>query len=182
MAAKIEDVRRTTSDFKAAGDVIYLLGATYNELGGSELYRLFGELGANVPVVRQKEAKALYLKVMEANQRRLIESSHDLSDGGLAVAVAECAFGSDFGADINLTPLCRRLSVPAALFSESHSRFLVTARPELQADFESLFGGMATRLGYVTTETNVNIVNGSQRFINLPVKTLLEAWKNGLIW
>ncbi|MDY0093289.1 MAG: AIR synthase-related protein [Candidatus Vecturithrix sp.] len=183
MAVKIEDVRQTvTSDFKAAGDGIYLLGATYDELGGSELYRLFGELGANVPVVRKEEAKRLYLKVMEANRRRLIESSHDLSDGGFAVAVAECAFGSGLGADINLAPLCRRLSIPAALFSESHSRFLVTARPELQADFEALFGGMATRLGYVTAETKLHITNGNEQLVNLPVETLLEAWKNGLIW
>ncbi|GAK53142.1 phosphoribosylformylglycinamidine synthase II [Candidatus Moduliflexus flocculans] len=181
MVAKIEDVRQTvTSEFKADGDAVYLLGATYDELGGSEFYRLFGELGANVPVVRKDAAKALYLKVMEANQAHLIESSHDLSDGGLAVAVAECAFGGDFGAALDLAPLCQSLSVPAALFSESHSRFLVSVRPERQAEFEAHFGGMATRLGRVTLETNLKITNGNEPLVNLPVETLLKAWKNGL--
>ncbi len=105
MTAKIEDVRRTiTSDFKQEGDVVYLLGETYDELGGSEFYQLFGELGANVPQVRFEQAKALYILMGEANDQGLIQSCHDLSDGGLAVALAEATFGYGFGAEVELPP------------------------------------------------------------------------------
>ena len=103
MTAKVEDVRRTiTSDFKQADDVVYLLGETYDELGGSEFYQLFGELGANVPQVRFEHAKALYVLIGEANAQNLIQSCHDLSDGGLAVALAEATFGYGFGAEVEL--------------------------------------------------------------------------------
>ncbi|MCK4957077.1 MAG: phosphoribosylformylglycinamidine synthase, partial [Candidatus Cloacimonetes bacterium] len=98
MVAKIDDVRKTiTSNFKAKDDLIYVLGKTYNELGGSEFYRLFNELGANVPKVRRDDAMKLYKNVMQANDKNLIESSHDISDGGLAVTVVESAFGGQFG-------------------------------------------------------------------------------------
>ncbi|RLC50671.1 MAG: phosphoribosylformylglycinamidine synthase, partial [Candidatus Cloacimonadota bacterium] len=75
MVAKIEDVRKTvTSNFKAEGDLIYLLGKTYDELGASDFYKLFGELGANVPKVRKEKAKQLYEKMAIANELNLIES------------------------------------------------------------------------------------------------------------
>ncbi|MBC7449015.1 MAG: phosphoribosylformylglycinamidine synthase, partial [Hymenobacteraceae bacterium] len=103
MTAKMEDVRRAvTSDFQQADDVIYLLGETYNELGGSEYYALHGHLGTNVPKVNFFAAKALYVLVGEAHAARLLQNCHDLSDGGLAVALAECCFGYDHGAEITL--------------------------------------------------------------------------------
>lgn len=124
MTAKIEDVRRTiTSDFKQADDVVYLLGETYDELGGSEFYQLFGELGANVPIVRFEEAKALYTLMGQANEQSLIQSCHDVSDGGLAVALAEATFGYGFGAEVELPA---GLPVHVQLFSESHSRFVAS--------------------------------------------------------
>ncbi|NOZ36189.1 MAG: phosphoribosylformylglycinamidine synthase, partial [Chlorobi bacterium] len=89
MAAKIKDVRNTiTSDFKAEGDLIYQVGITYNELGASEFYKLFNELGANVPKVRKEQAKDTYLKMMQANEQDLIVSAHDISDGGMLTALA----------------------------------------------------------------------------------------------
>ena len=103
MVAKLDDVRKTvTSNFKAEGDLIYVLGKTYDELGASEFYKLFDELGANVPRVRKVEALKLYNTVIKANEQSLIESCHDLSDGGMVVAISESAVGTDFGAIINL--------------------------------------------------------------------------------
>ena len=180
MTAKIADVRETiTSDFKAAGDAMYQLGATYDELGGSEFYKLFGELGANVPLVRKEAAKALYVKVMAAHDERLIASSHDLSDGGLAVALAECAFGTGFGAEIDLAPF-QHLSAAAALFAESHSRFVVTVKPEHCARFEAMFGDMATRLGTVSDAPVLRIQQHGAPLIHADVDALLAAWNNGL--
>ncbi len=180
MVAKIEDIRNTvTSDFKAAGDLIYQLGRTYDELGASEFYALFGELGANVPQVRKEQAKELYLKVMQANEQHLIESSHDLSDGGLAVALAECTFGTVFGVNLELDNF-EKLSVQAILFSESHSRFVVSVKPENQTTFEAIMGTDAFRLGCVTNTGHIVVTSQERRILDIPVTTLLNAWHKGL--
>ncbi len=180
MTAKLNDVRHTvTSNFKAEGDLIYQLGATYNELGASEYYRLMGELGANVPKVRKADAKALYLKVIAANADQLIESSHDLSDGGLAVAIAESCFGGQLGANISLDAF-QNLSLAAILFSETHSRFAVSIRPENKATFEKLMGKSATYLGKVTQAQNLQIQHNHQSIINLSIEQLLGAWQRSL--
>ena len=182
MSAKVEDVRQTiTSDFKQAGDVIYLLGETYDELGGSEFYQLFGELGANVPQVRFAAAKALYVLVGEANEQGTIQSCHDLSDGGLAVAVSECCFGTDtLGAELDLGGLLAgELALPALLFSESHSRFVVSVAPEDIWAFESIFEERATRIGVVTDGGQLRIRHAGQAVISMKTAALRAAWING---
>ncbi|UYZ62664.1 phosphoribosylformylglycinamidine synthase subunit PurL [Hymenobacter weizhouensis] len=177
MTAKIEDVRRTiTSDFKQADDVIYLLGETYDELGGSEFYQLFGELGANVPQVRFEQAKELYRLVGEANDRNLIQSCHDLSDGGLAVALAEATFGYGFGAEVELP---QELPVHVQLFSESHSRFVATVAPEDVVAFEQHFGQRATRLGRVTADGQLHVRQTGKTIIAASTAALRHAWTNG---
>jgi phosphoribosylformylglycinamidine synthase len=177
MTAKVDDVRNTvTSEFKAAGDLVYQLGTTYNELGASEFYKLYDALGANVPKVRKEDAKALYLKVMEANAAGWIESSHDISDGGLAVTVVESAFGGALGVDISLDTL-GDLPTHVKLFSESHSRFVVSIRPENQASFEALMGDKASYLGKVSSDKQVKIA----QLIDLPTEALLEAWSGRLL-
>ena len=181
MTAKMPDVRRSvTAEFKADGDLVYQLGTTYDELGGSELYRLFGELGAQVPRIRKEAAKALYLKIMEANRQGLIASSHDLSDGGLAVALAESAFGGQFGASLNLNQLDRSLSTAVLLFSESHSRFVVSVPPAHQAAFEAILGVDAHYLGTVTAHRRLVIHRGEAQVINQSIRDLEQAWSSGL--
>jgi phosphoribosylformylglycinamidine synthase len=180
MTAKIDDVRKTvTSEFKVAGDLVYQLGETYDELGASEFYALHGQLGANVPKVRKEAAKELYLKVMEANHQGLIESSHDLSDGGLAVALAESAFGASLGAEINLNSLPQDLSNEALLFAESHSRFVVTVRPENKETFETIMGNRAFFLGK-TGGNQLSISRNGQNLIQTKVDALQKAWSSGL--
>jgi phosphoribosylformylglycinamidine synthase len=159
---------------------VYQLGTTYDELGASEFYTLYNELGANVPKVRKEAAKNLYLNVMKANAERLIESSHDLSDGGLAVTLVESAFGGEFGLEANLDTL-GDFSDVVKLFSESHSRFVVSIRPENKAAFEAIFGDKAFFLGEVKTEKNINITSNNNNLIDLPTETLLEAWAGGLV-
>ncbi|MCP4443025.1 MAG: phosphoribosylformylglycinamidine synthase [Aureispira sp.] len=181
MSSKIQDVRKTiTSEFKAAGDLVYVLGTTYDELGASEFYSLFGELGANVPLVHKEVAKTLYKKVMAANAKGLISSSHDISDGGLAVTLVESAFGGQLGVDVDLASL-GDLPLNAKLFSESHSRFVVSIRPEDKEAFEVLLGDQAYYLGTVTAATQVNIQDKGAAVVDLPVQELLESWSNGLI-
>jgi phosphoribosylformylglycinamidine synthase II len=181
MVAKIKDVRNTlTAEFKQAGDLIYLTGKTYDELGGSDFYKLFNKVGANVPVVRKEGAQRIYHKMMLAHEKNLLTSAHDLSDGGLTVALAESAFGGEMGASIELSD--NRLSVNADLFSESHSRFIVSVDPDDKDKFEKLFGDDATLLGKVSESPKVQIVKAGKMLIDLKNEALLNAWRGGLLF
>jgi phosphoribosylformylglycinamidine synthase len=201
MVAKIADVRRTlTSEFKSSGAAIYLIGRTYNELGGSEFYSLFGELGANVPRVRKEDAKRIYQKMMRANDLDLIESSHDLSDGGLAVAVAECAIGSGLGADLSIETGGKSssgaqddskadresgrdsssLSTNAVLFSESHSRFVVSVSSENKDRFEEVMGSECSLIGEVSEQDRFRVSIDGLEVIDLALSEIESVWARGL--
>jgi len=177
MAAKIKDVRNTiTSDFKAEGDLIYQVGTTYDELGASEFYKLYKELGANVPKVRKEQAKALYLNMMKANELELISSAHDISDGGMLSALAECVIGTDFGAKVIIDNL-RQINTNAKLFAESHSRFIVSIKPENKDAFEMLFNGKAYYLGEVSENKDLIVEENDKEVVSKKVKDLTESWR-----
>jgi len=179
MVARLEDVRKvTTSDFKASGDVIYLLGETYDELGASELYRLLGTVGRNVPRVRKEKAMDLYRRMGTLHDQGMLQSSHDLSDGGLAVSLAESTFGTGFGADVRLPN--SPLGPLVLLYSESHSRFLVTLKAEDEPQFLAVVGNRGVRLGCVTKAPRLEVRANDELLMDLPVETLLHCWKNGL--
>ncbi len=179
MAAKMDDVRvAITSDLKAAGDRVYLVGTTYDELGASEYYHLHGHLGANVPRVRREAARALYLKVQEATAAGLVQSCHDLSDGGLAVALAETAFGGGFGVEGTLDD--QGLPTAAQLFSESHSRFVMSVRPEDADRFEAIIGDQARRLGDVTLSPRLILRRRGSAVVDATLDDLLDAWNRGV--
>ncbi len=180
MASKIKDVRKTlTSDFKAVGDLIYQIGITYNELGASEFYKLFDKLGANVPKVRKEEAKDTYLKMMSAHENDILISAHDISDGGMIIALAECVIGTDFGAEITLNSI-KNLSLNVKLFSESHSRFIVSVKPEHIDAFEMLFNGKAFYLGKVSDRKKLIVEENNEVIINKKVEELMNAWRTKL--
>ncbi|MDA3812771.1 MAG: AIR synthase-related protein [Candidatus Cloacimonetes bacterium] len=180
IVAKIDDVRRTvTSNFKVEGDLIYILGETYNELGASEFYKLFGELGKNVPKVRIENADRLYKKIMKANELALIASCHDLSDGGLATAITECTFTDNSGADIELGALSG-IGVNVALFSESHSRFIVSVNLDNKKKFEEILTKDAFYLGKVTSDNKLLINSNGEKLIDTSTNDLQSAWGKGL--
>jgi phosphoribosylformylglycinamidine synthase len=179
MVAKLADIRKVvTAEFKAAGDLIYLVGKTYDELGGSEFYKLFGELGANVPKVRKEDAKRIYQKMMNAHDENLLLSSHDISDGGLAVTLMESAFDGDLGVDINIEN--SDLSINAELFSESHSRFVVSIDPARKDEFEKLMGDDCRRLGAATEDKKISINIDGDNIIDESTDNLIEVWRNAL--
>ncbi|MEA3499761.1 MAG: AIR synthase-related protein, partial [Candidatus Marinimicrobia bacterium] len=175
MVSQIEDVRKcVTSDFKKENDLIYLVGKTYNELGGSVFYQLFNELGANVPKVRKNDAKRIYEKMMEANSISLIESSHDISNGGLAVTIIESAFDGNMGADISL--MKNEIGINAELFSESHSRFVVSIQPKNQNQFEKIFGNDCKMIGKVTDNNMLRISENGNEIVEIKMDKLLDKW------
>jgi len=182
---KINDVRQaTTMDVKRPGDLVYVLGLTRDERGGSEYYAMRGELGRNVPKVDAKSALERYRALNTAQARGLVASCHDLSDGGLGVALAESAFAGGYGIQVELVqlPVAGDLRDDVLLFSESQSRLLVTVHPEHLAAFEELFAGQDCGLvGRVIEEQELLIFGREgQILVKSPLSNLKEAWQRPL--
>ena len=114
----------------------------------------------------------------KANEKGLIESAHDMSDGGLAVALAESAFGGNKGCSIDIP--ATEIGALAELFAESHSRFVVTVPESNAKAFEKLFADDCRKLGYVNDEENMTIVIDGKEVIQSKIRDLFEAWSNGL--
>ncbi|MCL5808576.1 MAG: AIR synthase-related protein [Deltaproteobacteria bacterium] len=182
---KMEDVRKAvTMDVKKPGDLVYILGKTFRELGGSEWYALHGAIGNAVPKVDAKTAKTRYEALHRAISAGLVASCHDCSDGGLGVALAETAFAGGLGLEIDLK------AVPAEgitrndelLFSESQSRFVVTVSPGAREAFEALLAGPdCARIGTVISEgvLKANGLSGT-RIIEEELAALKAAWQRPL--
>ncbi|HXW60312.1 MAG TPA: AIR synthase-related protein, partial [Myxococcota bacterium] len=179
IVSAIPDVRVTlSSEWKNDGDLIYQVGKTYDELGASEFYAAHGFLGANVPVVRKKDAKRIYEKFAKAHERSLMKSAHDLSDGGLLVALAECSIGSGKGAFITITT--KELSHHALFFAESHSRFIVSVAREHQQAFEAIMSTDAILLGEVTKKPELYCTRAGQTLVQCSVEQMSNAWERNL--
>ena len=182
---KIDDVRRAvTMDAKRSGDLVYLLGQTRDELGGSEYYAMRQAIGRNVPVVDAASAMLRYRTINAAQAEELFASCHDLSDGGLGVALAETAFAGGCGLHVDLrqVPVSASLREDAVLFSESASRLLVTVHPAKQGRFEELFAGQACAcIGTVTDDNELRItgLNG-EILVCSAIAHLKEAWQSPL--
>ncbi len=178
MVAKIRDVRKVvTTEWKAEGDIVFLVGETHDELGRSIAAQLLDDPGGHAPRVRIPETRALYRLMASAHEKGLLASSHDLSDGGLAAALAEACLGANMGGAIEIPST--GLSAYAALYSESHARFVVSTRPEHEAELAALFGSRATRLGR-TGGDMLRVSFEGQRLFELPVSDLTRAYETSL--
>lgn len=181
----VPDIRIAVSmDVKAPGDPIYLVGKTYRELGGSEYYRLNGFVGNSVPKVRPGQARRTFKALTKAIDLGLVVACHDLSEGGLGVAVAEMAFSGGYGVEIDL----RRVPVDDLnredfiLFSESNSRFLVEVPEKCERDFEAVMrGAFYAKIGKVTKTLGLCIygLNGDV-VVDAAISELLACWKRFL--
>jgi phosphoribosylformylglycinamidine synthase len=182
---KIDDVRKAvTMDAKRAGDLLYVLGMTYRELGGSEWYAENGAIGNAVPEVHPRAAMALYRALHRAIEAGLVASCHDCADGGLGVALAETAFAGGLGLAVKLA------AVPAEgiarndelLFAESQSRFVVTVRPEVREAFEAcLAGAVIAPIGEVIDAAVLKIDGlAGTRIIEANLAALKAAWQKPL--
>ncbi|MBT9131809.1 phosphoribosylformylglycinamidine synthase [candidate division NPL-UPA2 bacterium Unc8] len=139
----ISDVRKCiTMDGKAPEDIIYILGETALELGGSEYLCLMGEehKAGRVPVVNGERAKLLYQRLYRAIEEGIISSAHSLSDGGLGVGLAKVAFAGELGMEVDLSKVPRKgvERDDFLLFSESASRFIITVSPKNARDFQEM--------------------------------------------
>ena len=179
--------KAVTMDCKEAGNLIYIVGATYQELGGSHYYANRGYIGSSVPKVQAEKGKKLMDALAGATQKGLVKACHDLSEGGIGVAAAEMAFAGGLGMKIELNKVPRgeiMVRDDFILFSESNSRFLVEVAPEDKAKFEKALKGVDfAQIGQVTMVKKLEVVG---RYDNVLVKAdideLKEAWQKPLRW
>jgi len=175
MVGLIEDIEHiTTQAFKNDGNRIFLIGDTKADFNGSELQKL--ELGKiegklmDFDLSVEKENQDNVLKAIKAG---LIESAHDLSEGGLAVGLMESVFDTALGFDVTVA------MDKALLFSETQSRFILTVKSENIAAFESLFGASATEIGTVTNDGSAKIA-AENEIIILSVKDVQTKWEEAI--
>ncbi len=182
----IRDVSRcVTMDPKAPGDLIYVLGETANEMGASEYYEMFGQVGANVPRVDFDRFNVVYKALQIAVENDLVASCHAVSRGGLGVHLAYSAMAGGMGMEVDLTALPVNtdrgpLYPETLLFSESAGRLIVTLAPQNRAVFEKLCKGIALGcIGQVLDQHQPLIIKGKNhlKLVDLPVSSIETAFQ-----
>jgi phosphoribosylformylglycinamidine synthase len=174
-------------DAKKAPNLLFIVGETKNELGGSHYYRVHGQLGANVPTVDLETAPKIAESIATSIAQGLVVSCHDCSEGGLAVALAEMAFAGGVGieADLRGLPTSRDCSrVDTQLFSESNCRYIVEVEPGNYDAFAKLMLNLPFgQIGKVTANKTLGIkAESGETVIELDVDSLKRAWQEPLDW
>ncbi|MEL3973895.1 phosphoribosylformylglycinamidine synthase subunit PurL [Rossellomorea oryzaecorticis] len=179
MVGLVEDLDHiTTQSFKEAGDLIYTIGETRAEFGGSELQKLTeGKIFGQAPAIDLKVELRRQMQLLEAIQKGLVASAHDIAEGGLAVALAESAFGTKgLGAEIFVNGDCH----VSELFSETQSRFLVSVKPENREEFERLVGEAKT-VGAVKEDGEITVASRQgEILIQATAEELESAWRGAI--
>jgi len=182
MVGLLEDVaKRCTQSFKEAGDVIVLLGSTYDELGGSEyLAVIHGLVKGKPPALDLEREKAVQRTVLTAIRQGLLRSAHDLSEGGLAVALAESTFENLIGAEIHLTTAGLRKD--SLLFGESQSRIVVSLPQEklpILQEIAEQHNVPLQVIGRIGGE-RLKICLDAEPVVDLGVKELHAIWREAI--
>ncbi len=179
----IPDVAATAvgSDFKAAGGTLYLLGESHPELGGSEYFRVHQGLGRDVPKVEPGRSRRLMVALGRAMRAGLVSACHDLSEGGLGVALAEMAIGGGLGCRVSLgkAPGATQFSRDDfLLFSESNSRFICEVRAANRREFERVMGHLPSApIGRVSDSGRIQVTGlGGKVVVDLDVTEARSAW------
>lgn len=170
----------TTQGFKAEGDAIYVLGYTRAELGGSEFQAIIhGVSEGRPPELNLDTEKKLLGGVLKAIQSGLVQSAHDVSEGGLAAALAESCISGNVGASVQWSTDLRN---DVALFSESQSRIVLSVSPDHKNALEKLLqeaGVPFTALGVVGgNKLSINI-NGASA-LEESVEALKSVWEDAI--
>ncbi|MCL1702910.1 phosphoribosylformylglycinamidine synthase subunit PurL [Lysinibacillus sp. Bpr_S20] len=178
MVGLIEDLAHvTTQEVKASGDVVFVIGDTNTEFGGSELQKLVnnGVISGKAPAIDLQIEAARQQALLTAIKAGIVQSAHDVAEGGLAVALAETTFGANgLGLDVTLTG-----SATTALFSETQSRFVVTVKEENAAAFVEIVKD-AKKIGVVTNDALVKINGDNGVLVEGTVEEFRSNWKGAI--
>ena len=182
------DVRFTaTSDLKQAGDRLFLVGRSHDELGASEIAFMLREngtvegIGGTPPQLAHPERNlTLYRALSQAIQNGLIQTAHDCSEGGVGVAVAEMCIGGRLGATIDLDGTGDE-SLWARLWGESLGRFVVAVNPSKEAEFVQWMSGQPlTFLGEAVDNNTLTITDGFEEIVSTQVEAMAASWQEAL--
>ncbi len=181
----VDDINKcVTMDLKKPGNLLFVIGVTANELGGSHFYKLHGYKGANVPGADLEMSPRIANAVAESISRGLIRSCHDCSEGGLAVALAEMAFAGGLGMDVDLDTAIKHEDCNRPheiLFSESCGRYVIEIEPDKFDGFASVMLNLPfAQVGQVSDSAKVNISLAGKKFIDAGIYDLKEAWQKSL--
>lgn len=182
----VPDIRKTiTPEFKMAGDSIYLVGDTNDELGAGEYYKMLArqqksnDIGNDVPVVDLEKNKKTYLALENVIEKELLASSISLTSGGLVVALAKASVGGGLGFAVSLKNIYGTAkTVDAQLFSESQGRILVTVAKKNEKAFEKIMKDIAhTKIGTVS-KGNVCVIKDAKgkKVVDTNIKKLSESY------
>jgi len=180
---KMPDFEKAVSmEFKAPDDQIFLLGKTNVHMGGSHYYKRMGWYAPYCPQVNIPMARELYQVLYHCISEGWIRSCHDLSEGGLAIALAECVLGGRYGATISLEEIMHdspELRWDEALFSESASRFVVSVPTQYVDKVKPAFKDLPLlHLGIVTEALTLTIsLDGGKPLMQLENQVLRNAWR-----
>ncbi len=170
----VPDIRKcATTDLKEEGNPIYLVGETMHEMAGSALFRAFGGRGGEVPGVLPLSLSQSILTLGECFDRQLVRSCHDVSDGGLGVALAEMCIGGDLGINADVVAM-GKLPSAVKLFSESHSRWVVEVDREKENEWLQRMRAPAVRIGVVGGK--MLVIEDKDVLVDVEVKELRRAW------
>lgn len=177
----IEDIYQSISiDFKFPGDLIYILGETKDELGGSEYYALFNKIGTSIPKPDPLKNKKLYQTFYQCVKENLIAGAISISRGGLAIALSKMAMAGKQGVKVFLKNLPGKTSRDDfALFSETQGRIIVSVNPKNKKSFEKVMAKVPfSQIGVVTEEERFIIEGkGGKTIVDLKLKSLLKSYK-----
>ena len=185
---QVEDVRKcVTMDLKEVGNRLYIVGLTSNELGGSHFALVEQLAGGAVPKVNTDVAKRTFAAIHQAIQAGCIRACHDLSEGGIAVGIAEMAFAGGWGASLSLADVPNTIddeSEVTILFAESNSRFICEVPVDKKAEFERLLSDVPhAAIGEVTDTDRVVIADSTgASLIDSNITELKESWQSPLRW
>jgi phosphoribosylformylglycinamidine synthase len=186
---QIDDVARAvTMDLKQAGNGLYIVGATRNELGGSHLALVRSLCGGQVPQVDATVAKNTFAAVHAAISSGLVRACHDLSEGGLAVALAEMAFAGGLGLRVDVSQIPGQFADGSEgdivrLFAESNTRFICEVPLDKARAFEGAMAGVPhAAIGQVDQTPRLEVVSGRRKLILADLATLKSAWQAPLDW
>jgi phosphoribosylformylglycinamidine synthase len=182
---RVPEVRRcVTMDLKEAGNALFLVGVTRNEMGGSHFNLVHNAVGGKVPTVDLDSAPRIFGALHRAIERGLIRSCHDLSEGGLGAALAEMAFAGEVGADVSLREIESDERDEVLLFSESPTRFAVEVASANVEAFQECFADLpAQRIGETVKEQRLRVSGTNGEWIVwAKMVDLKEAWQKPLRW
>jgi len=183
LVAKVNDYAKTKSiDFKAPGDLVYIVGTTKNELGGSQYAEQLRMQSGNVPHVDPEESQKVFSAVQEALPHAA--SAYYVLKGGLALAVSECAMAAGLGVQIDLSDVPKDgLKRNDLLWtSETQNRFLISVSPEKEAAFTAALQGKVVfaRIGMVSKDKVLTVKTLEGHTETLTLQDLNDAYTKPL--